>query len=73
MKLYIVVKIDKTNMPNTEPQDITVKVFGTKAGAVKWMRRDFDNTEEHETEEFDEVEGSAFKNNDEHEVLWVIK
>ena len=71
MKLYIVVKIDKTNMPNTEPQDITVKAFGTKAGAVKWMRKDFDNTEEHETEEFNDC--WAFKNSDEHEVLWVLK
>lgn len=73
MKIHIVVKIDKTNMPNTEPQDVTVKAFGTKAGAVKWMRRDFDATEEHETEGFYEDEGFAFKNDDEHEVLWVLK
>lgn len=71
MEIHIVVKIDKTNYPNTEPEDVSVMAFGTLEDATRWMKRDFRNTCKHKHEAC--MNYWAFKNDDEHEVLWVIK
>lgn len=71
MDIYAVVKIDMNNYPCVEHQDISVELFGTYEQAYAWMKEDFEETCEHETEEIHDHH--AFKNDDEHEVIWVIK